>query len=452
MHRYLDQVRSELSPASLECAFALLAFQGCSGPVQPYVRISTKSPSSSLCLADAVVTFLHAYRRRYPLGLNGAPLNGTAKRRSIHIRPRLMPHFPVGAPPGPLRRTRNNRPRGEFSDPNDGKSVPESNACSNPRVQLVGGREIDRKRRLHPRRRRGLALAYSEGCRLVSAGSDSVQLQEQENNVHNAFKLRAVLADSLSSAIGNAHSAFVNAFGFFTTTVGAAYRSKNNLYPTPTKLSNSPPKLIMSISRDDDMMSTDESTSVMSLSGVSSYGIRSDAGGSGFGNAVCVIIAALLAFAHICILPNGVDVLVSSTSLIQEPVAIEVPIIIETMEAQTLMIPEHLPTPFFRQSPHSFFGARSQRPTKGSPQVTPKECISFIAKSRAEERLKKIHDQAQKGASIHVREHSVSKRNTHGRQLVVMDGPSHQIESNRRPSIWRLLGASFVPALIKAAG
>ena len=363
-----------------------------------------------------------------------------------------MHHFIVGASSGPLRRPRKSvRPNGTFSDPNDGwfvQSVPESNACtttsSNPRVELVGGRGIDRKRRLHPNRRRGLDLAYSEGSRLVSAGSDSVELQEEENNVHNAFKLRAVLADSLSSAIGNVRSAFANAFGSFSMKIGAAYRSKEALlYPSPTKLSNSPPKLIISISRDDDTTSLDESTSVISLSGVSSFGFRTDVAGSRYRNVACLLIAALLAFAHVCILPKGVYVDVPSTSHIEEPVAMEVLTTARSMGAQTPITSKHLPPPFLRQSLHSIFGVRPQRPTKKSSPAF----ISSIAKSRAEERIKKMHAKALKGSTVHVLELSDMRKN-HVKKQVDMyanDGAS-------RASVWRLLGSSFVPALVKAAG
>lgn len=366
-----------------------------------------------------------------------------------------MRQLTIDSPSGPSRRPWNNpRPNGDFSEPNDGwivQSVPESNAGSNRTVPLVGGRGIDRKRRLHRHRRRGLTLAYSEGSRLVSAGSNSVEFQEQENNVHHAFKLPRVLAHSLSSAIGNAQSAFLNAFGQPSTKIGAAFAL---LHPSPTKLSNSPPKLIISISRDDDTTSMDESTSVISLSGVSSYGIPrgSTRSGSRYRNVVCVLIAALLAFAHVCILPKGVYVDVPSTSHIEVSVAMEVPTIARSMEAQTPIISKHLPTPFLRQSSHSIFGVRPQRPTVEFPSVLPKELISSIAKSRAEERIKKMHAEALKGSIVHVLENSVTNGNDPGRWLFSMDGPSQIDESRSRPSIWRLFGSSFVPALVKAAG
>ena len=370
-----------------------------------------------------------------------------------------MHHFVVDASSGPLRRPRKSvRPNGKFSDPNDGwivQSVPESNACttssSNPRVEHVGGRGVDRKRRLHLNRRRGLALAYSEGRRLVSAGSYSVELQEQENNVNNAFKLRAVLANSLSSAIGNAHSALLNAFGQLLTKIGAAYPSEEALlHPSPTKLSNSPPKLIISISRDDHTTSMDESTSVTSLSGVSSFGFRTEVTGSRYRNVACLLIAALLAFAHVCILPKGVYVNVPSTSHIEEPVAMEVLTTARSMGAQTPIISKHLPPPFLRQSLHSIFGVRPQRPTKKSPPAV----ISSIAKSRAEERIKKMHAKALKGSIVHVLELSDIKKN-HIKEQVDMDannGRTPRDETSTKPSIWRIFGSSFVPALVKAAG
>ena len=312
----------------------------------------------------------------------------------------------------------------------------------------MGGKEIERKRRLRPRRNQGLILAYSEGCRLVSAGSVSVKFQDQENNVNNAFKLRVLLADSLSSAIGNAHSAFVNAFGQLSTKVGSFRAKESLLHPSPTKLGNSPPKLIISFSRDDDTTSMDESTSVISLSGVSSFGFRTDLAGSRYRNAACLLIAALLAFAHVCILPKGMYVDVPSMSHIEEPVAMEVLTTARSIEAQTPIISKHLPTPFLRQSSHSIFGVRPQRPTVEFPSVLPKEFISSIAKSRAEDRVKEMHAEALKGSIVHVLEHSDIKQN-HIKGQVDMDANNR---ASKRPSIWRLLGSSFVPALVKAAG
>ena len=307
----------------------------------------------------------------------------------------------------------------------------------------MGIRGMEKKRRLHPRRRRQrLTLAYSEGGRLNSASSDSAECTEQENNTNNAFgKLRA-LTDSISSAFINARTAFGSALGSLSSKVGAMHYPKALSYPPPEKLTTSPPKLVVSISQDDD--STDESTSIISLSGVSSFEKRRDAKSSKFWSFSCVIIAALLAFAHVCFLPKGMYV--PSNSFVQDPVAMEVPTrtVDETRSTQISMIHAHLPTAFLRDRPEYTFGVRS---IKKFPAASSKEHISSIAKSRAEERLTKLHADALKNADLFVAVISEMQKNR-GIEEIDMDVS----DGVARPGMWRLLGSYFVPALMKAAG
>ena len=134
---------------------------------------------------------------------------------------------------------------------------------------------------------------------------------------------------------------------------------------------------------------------------------------------------------------------VPSNSFVQDPVAMEVPTrtVDETRSTQISMIHAHLPTAFLRDRPEYTFGVRS---IKKFPAASSKEHISSIAKSRAEERLTKLHADALKNADLFVAVISEMQKNR-GIEEIDMD-------VSDGVSIWRLLGSYFLPAVVKAAG
>ena len=329
--------------------------------------------------------------------------------------------------------------------PVDKKSVPEFKGNARGQHNAGSGILVRRKRLLRPRRQ-ALQLTYSEGGRIAfnkseSANEDATpKSTEPTKYTYRAFKF---LTSSISSALSYANVAIGNVLGLLSKE-SAAY-SKEFQGVSPAKAGgSSPPKLVISISRDEDMSMDDASTSIMSFSGVSSYGSRKASAMATHWNVTCLIIAGLLAFAHIVILPNDIP---STNLAVPEALANEVPANTIVPAIQAPIVSKNQPIPFVRDTPQSAFGSRKLGQRERWPLETTRDCVSIIAKSRAELRLAKIHAEAMEGANAHVLMHAESVE-IQTKQFINVDTD----ERKSRPSFWKLLGSSFVPALVKAAG
>ena len=334
--------------------------------------------------------------------------------------------------------------------PMDRQSVPQFSG--NPRGQHNAGSGIlvRRKRLLRPRRQ-ALQLTYSEGGRIAFNTSESANefatpkskcSEQREPNKHT-YRVFKFLTSSISSALSYANVAIGNVLGLLSKE-SAAY-SKEFQGVSPAKAGgSSPPKLVISISRDEDMSMDDASTSIMSLSGASSYGTRKASNMARFWNVTFFIVAGLLAFAHIVILPNDIP---STNLAVPEALANEVPANTIVPAIQAPIVSKNQPIPFVRDTPQSAFGSRKLGQRERWPLETTRDCVSIVAKSRAELRLAKIHAEAMEGANARDLMHAESVE-IQTKQFINVDTD----ERKSRPSFWKLLGSSFVPALVKAAG
>jgi len=255
-----------------------------------------------------------------------------------------------------------------------------------------------RKRPRSPRPH--IALVYSEGGRILPAPPDVVGNYYVKVAESESSQQQGNILVSLFSVLCRAHSATGKVLDSLRETIPASVMKFRDDQSQSAANNSPPPKLVISISQDEDM-SIDDATSI-SLSGVSSLGIRNNESAAWITSkiSVCIFIAAALALAHIVVSPNDATT-VHLTNLSSGSFANEKSIIVQPMGEEAQIIAGH--STFLHNESSSLFGTRAIPSRKGQrPSRSTTNYMSYIAKDRAKKRLENMEAKALEGAKGHL--------------------------------------------------